>query len=209
MMISSCSTTILSSTTRTTAWTKIKNQAESKGIESTSTETTSFVAVETARETGEEHSDRSTANVKADRIAGEGHHARYLHSVAEAGSILLHVSNNRNEGKKDGEDGKDGEEVNKCIKRCMRDKKLKRQQAIQRILEDFKGVSNIPGIKSAKKKVLITKIKNERGEIMKSRRGIANVFGEFHKKLYDDNEQDESEREMKAALTCTSATPMK
>ena len=34
---------------------------------------------------------------------------------------------------------------------------MKRQQDIQRILEDFKGVRNIPGIKSAKKKVLITK----------------------------------------------------
>ena len=42
-----------------------------------------------------------------------------------------------------------------------------------------------------KKKVLIAKIKNERGEIITSRRGIANVFGELYKKLYDDNEQDE------------------
>ena len=46
------------------------------------------------------HSDRSTVNVEADRIAGGGHHARYLHSVAEAGSIVLHVSNNMNEGNK-------------------------------------------------------------------------------------------------------------
>ena len=59
----------------------------------------------TAGETGEEHSDRSTAHVEADRVAGEGHHARYLHSVAEAGSLVLHVSNNTNEGKQDGEDG--------------------------------------------------------------------------------------------------------
>ena len=53
---------------------------------------------------------------------------------------------------------------------------------IQRILEDFKGVKNIPGIKSAKKRVLITKIKNEKGEIITSRKGIADVFGEFYKK---------------------------
>ena len=83
-------------------------------------------------------------------------------------------------------------ELSKSIKKCIRDKKrVKKQQEIQKILEDFKGVSNIPGIKSAKKKVLITKIKNERGEIITSRKGIANVFGEFYKKLYDDNEQDE------------------
>ena len=74
-------------------------------------------------------------------------------------------------------------ELSKSIKKCIRD--------IQKILEYFKGVSNIPGIKSAKTKVLIAKIWNERGEIITSRKGIANVFGEFCKKLYDDNEQDE------------------
>ena len=44
--------------------------------------------------------------------------------------------------------------------------------------------------------MLITKIKNQRGEIITSRKGIANVFGEVDKKLYDDNEQDESEQEI-------------
>ena len=44
--------------------------------------------------------------------------------------------------------------------------------------------------------MLITKNKNERGEIIASRKGIANVFGEFYKKLYDDNEQDETEQEI-------------
>ena len=83
-------------------------------------------------------------------------------------------------------------EVSKCINNCIRDKKrVKRREVIQRILEEFKGVSNTPGIKSAKKEVLITKIKNERGNIIRSRKGIANIFGELYKKLYDDNEQDE------------------
>ena len=44
--------------------------------------------------------------------------------------------------------------------------------------------------------MLITKIKNENGEIITSRKGIANVFGEFYKKIYDDNGQDESEQEI-------------
>ena len=51
-------------------------------------------------------------------------------------------------------------------------------------------------IKSAKKKVHITKVKNKRGEIITSRKGIANVFGDFYKQLYDDNEQEESEQEI-------------
>ena len=73
---------------------------------------------------------------------------------------------------------------------------MKRQQDIQRILEDLKGVRNIPGIKSAKKKVLITKIENDNGESITSRKGIADFFGEFYKRLYEDNEKDDSEHEV-------------
>ena len=73
---------------------------------------------------------------------------------------------------------------------------MKRQQDIQRILEEFKGVRNIPGIKTAKKKVLITKVKNDKGECITSRKGIADVFGEFYKRLYEDNEKDDSEHEV-------------
>ena len=73
---------------------------------------------------------------------------------------------------------------------------MKRQQDIQRILEEFKGVRNIPGIKTAKKKVLVTKIKNDKGEYITSRKGIADVFGEVYKKLYEDNERDDFKHEM-------------
>ena len=73
---------------------------------------------------------------------------------------------------------------------------MKRQQDIQRIFEGFKGVRNIPGIKTAKKKVLITKIKNNKGECISSRKGIADVFGEFYKQLYQDNERDDFEHEI-------------
>ena len=44
-------------------------------------------------------------------------------------------------------------EVNKQLKTCIRDKqRAERREEIQRILEDFKGIKKIPGIKSAKKK---------------------------------------------------------
>ena len=56
---------------------------------------------------------------------------------------------------------------------------MKRQQDIERILEEFKGVRNIPGIKTAKKRVLITKIKNEKGECITPRKGVADAFGEL------------------------------
>ena len=78
----------------------------------------------------------------------------------------------------------------------LHQRKMKRQRDIQRILEEFKGVRNIPGIKTAKHKVLITKMKNDKGECITSRRGIADVFGEFYKRLYEDNERDDFEHEM-------------
>ena len=54
-------------------------------------------------------------------------------------------------------------EVSKCFKKVSETKKKENLQDIQRIFEDFKDVKNIPGIKSAKKRVLITKTKNEKG----------------------------------------------
>ena len=87
-----------------------RNQAQSRRSESSSTETMSAVAVATARMEGEGHSDRNTAKVETDRIQGGSHHARFPHLVAEAGSIVLHVSNSMNEVEKDDEDSEDGEE---------------------------------------------------------------------------------------------------
>ena len=77
----------------------------------------------------------------------------------------------------------------------QRKKRMKRQQDIERILEEFKGVRNIPRIKSPKKRVFITKIKNKKGECITSRKGIADAFGEYYKSLYEDSGQDNSEHE--------------
>ena len=73
------------------------NRAQSRRSESSSIETTSAVAVATARMSGDEHSERNTTKVETDRIQGDGHHARFPHLVAEAGSIVLNVSNKMNE----------------------------------------------------------------------------------------------------------------
>ena len=82
-------------------------------------------------------------------------------------------------------------DLSKSIKNASEKKKT------EIILEEFKGVRNIPGIKTAKKRVLlITKIKNEKGECITSRKGIADAFGEFYKRLYEDKERDDFEHEM-------------
>ena len=50
-------------------------------------------------------------------------------------------------------------EVSKQIRKCIIDKRRsKRQEKIQRILEEFRGIKNISCIESAKKRVLIPKV---------------------------------------------------
>ena len=71
---------------------------------------------------------------------------------------------------------------------------MRRQQDIQRILEEFKGVRNIPRIKTAKKRVLITKIKNKKVNASPLEK-IVDTFGEFYKRPYEDSGKDNSEHE--------------
>ena len=53
-------------------------------------------------------------------------------------------------------------DLSKNIKKCIKEKKrMKRQQDIERILEEFKDIRNIPRIKTAKKRVLITKTRHD------------------------------------------------
>ena len=61
-------------------------------------------------------------------------------------------------------------EICKKIKNCIRDiKRRTRQEKIQKILEELKGTRNISSIKSAKKRILIPKVKNKEGEMIKTR----------------------------------------
>ena len=48
-------------------------------------------------------------------------------------------------------------------------------------------------IKSARQKTLIPKMRDEKDEIITSRKGIANVFGKFYSKLYPDVQQDKDD----------------
>ena len=76
----------------------------------------------------------NTAKLEGDRIKGEGHHARYPHLVAEAGSLVLHVSNNMNEVKKDDEDSEDGEEEGGTASARENDEILRKDAEIRRLI---------------------------------------------------------------------------
>ena len=104
------------------------------------------------------HKVMNILNTKSEEHLG----AQVPHQDEEAGSIVFPSSSNASEIKNEERRSTPEEEkprlkeLSKCIEKYTREKRMKRQQDIQRILEDFKGGRNIPGIKSAKKKVLIT-----------------------------------------------------
>ena len=76
-------------------------------------------------------------------------------------------------------------------KKCTREKKrMKRQQDIQRILEEFKGVRNIPRIKSAKKKVFTTKKRTTEENASHLEKELPTSLVNFDKRLYEDNEKE-------------------
>ena len=76
----------------------------------------------------------------------------------------------------------------------QRKKRKTRQEKIQKILEQLKGTRNISSIKSVKKRILIPKVKNKKGETIHTKRGIACVFAEFYENLYEGEEGDEEKK---------------
>ena len=61
-------------------------------------------------------------------------------------------------------------EVSKKIKKCIREKKEDdKTRTIQKILEELEGTKNISNVKSAKKRILIPKVKNRRNHHHKKR----------------------------------------
>ena len=70
-------------------------------------------------------------------------------------------------------------------KNASEKKKDDKARKIQKILKELKGTRNIPSIKSVKKRIFTTKVKNKKGETIKTRRGIPNVFAKFYEDLYE------------------------
>ena len=68
-----------------------------------------------------------------------------------------------------------------------REKEQNEKKRYKRILEEFRGIKSTSCIKSGRKRTLIPKVKNDKGETITSRKGIANVFGELYSKLQAEN----------------------
>eukprot|EP00973_Karenia_brevis_P047053 6531364-Karenia_brevis.AAC.1 len=64
-------------------------------------------------------------------------------------------------------------------------KKIERRARIEQILADFKGLKKIAGLKSCKKKSMITHMRDTHGNIVTDRQAIVDVFAAFYEDLYE------------------------
>ena len=77
------------------------------------------------------------------------------------------------------------------IKQELRDSKTSKES-----LESSKAFETSLGSKQQRRKYSLRKKKNDKGEFITSRKGTADVFREFYKRLCEDNERDDFEHEM-------------
>ena len=89
-------------------------------------------------------------------------------------------------------------EISIKIKKYFREKRTKRRNNSED-LGKVKGTRNIPSIKSVKRRILIPKVKDKEGEIIKTREGIANVFAKFYEDLLE-GEGDHTGGDMKLKM---------
>ena len=81
------------------------------------------------------------------------------------------------------------------MRKCIRDKKRRKSQdTIKEYSMTSKGSTTFQETNLQEEEYSSPR-KNEKGEVITSKKGIANVFGEFYKKLYDDDKYDETELE--------------
>ena len=93
----------------------------------------------------------------------------------------------------------------KEFKTCIRERKRTiRQEKVQQILEEFRDILRISCVESGRKRSLIPKVKNDKGETITSRKGIANVFGEFCSKLCAETQLGDEQQESQNMETRTS-----
>ena len=74
---------------------------------------------------------------------------------------------------------------------------------MQNIIEEVKK-RLIANIKTRNKKILITHMRNEVGNIEATRKGIANIFAKFFQDLYSSNNDEGKDEDNEARLENTS-----
>ena len=190
---------------------EVKEAEPGTSKESTKKESTNTKAKakEQKPEAGEDEEQAASAAALADTAAADGQSMTKTHAEVFEGAVAPEAQETTEKRRKnqgphtrkedDGEARKRANPRNqqKDQKIYIREnKKTKRQERIQKILEKVKGTKNIPSIKSTKKRILIPKVKDKEGENIKTRQGIAYVFAKFYEDLYE-GEGDHTGGDMK------------
>ena len=189
---------------------EVKEAEPGTSKESTKKEMTNTKAKAKERkpEAGEDEAHAAPAAALAATAAADGQAITKTHAEASEGAVSSEVQETTEkdekiraliqERKTTAKHEKERiREISKEIKKYIRaHKRTKRQERIQKILEKVQGTRNIPNIKSVKRRILIPKVRNKEGEIIKTRQGIANVFAKFYEDSYE-GEGDHTGRDVK------------
>ena len=160
---------------------EVKDAEPGRSKGSTAEETTETKAEAKAQKSDAKEAEARAASAAsaASTAAAYGKSIKKDHAAASVGTVATEVQEAK--GKEDkilaliqerkstakNEKGKI-REISKEIKKCIRDnKRSKRQEKIQKILEEVKLTRNISSFKSVKKRILIAKVKNKEGEAVR------------------------------------------
>ena len=88
------------------------------------------------------------------------------------------------------------ERIEQVHKNLSEKKEWKDNKTSKEFLKTSKEYETFRESNQLRRKYSSQSSKNDRGECITSRKGIADVFGEFYKRLYEDNEKDDSEHEL-------------
>ena len=98
------------------------------------------------------------------------------------------------------------QELNKQVRKEIRAiRRAERCSCIDRIIEDFRGLKKIAGIKSTRAKTLIPSMNSSDGRTVRDRKGIADIFADFYESLYAQKEAD-IQHDMTGKQNTTDAT---
>ena len=85
----------------------------------------------------------------------------------------------------------EAQKISKQIKKAIRAAKREdRRQRVESIVERYKDLKKISGIKSSKEKDFIISMTAEDGQEEKDRQSIANIFASFYESLYSAAQND-------------------
>ena len=111
-----------------------------------------------------------------------------LHSKKfDDAKLLALIATRREARQQTAERAKVSKDISKELRRLQREKE---KSKVEKILSEFRGLSQISGIKTGNKRHLMADIADANGGLHNDRQTIANIFGAFYADLYESKQAD-------------------